>query len=52
MSARLGEIAPGSVVAGVVPGRNVTAVALAWHGTSTVTLTYREPDGRVGERLL
>lgn len=52
MSARLEEIVPGSVVAGVVPGRNVTAVALSWHGTSAVTLTYREPDGRVGERLL
>lgn len=52
MSARLEELATGAVVAGVIPGRDVTAVALAWHGTSAVTLTYRDADGRVGERLL
>ncbi|MGH7912201.1 MAG: DEAD/DEAH box helicase, partial [Candidatus Dormibacteraceae bacterium] len=29
-----------------------TSVALSWHGGAAVTLTYRDPDGRVGERLL
>jgi len=52
VSARLEDLAPGEVVAGVVPGREVTVVALSWHGTSAVTLTFREPDGKVAERLL
>jgi SNF2 family DNA or RNA helicase len=52
VSARLEDLAPGAVVGGVVPGKDVSAVALSWHGGAAVTLTYRDPDGRVGERLL
>ena len=52
MTARLEDLRPGTSVGGVVPGREVTAVALGWHGTTAVTLTYRDPDGHVGERLL
>jgi hypothetical protein len=48
----LEDLAPGAVVDGVVPGRQVTAVAVAWHGSAAVTLTYRDSDGTVGERLL
>jgi hypothetical protein len=52
MTARLEDLRPGTSVGGVVPGREVTAVALGWHGTTAVTLTYRDPDCHVGERLL
>ncbi|HLI14870.1 MAG TPA: helicase-related protein [Acidimicrobiales bacterium] len=52
MSARLEDLVPGAVIGGILPARDVTAVALSWHGSSAVTLTYRDPDGRVGERLL
>jgi superfamily II DNA or RNA helicase len=52
MSAQLEDLSPGTVIGGVVPAKNVTSVALAWHGSSAVTLTYRDSDGRVGERLL
>ncbi|MHB8290095.1 MAG: helicase-related protein [Acidimicrobiales bacterium] len=52
MSAHLEDLAPGTVIGGVVPSKDVTSVALSWHGSSVVTLTYRDPDGRVGERLL
>jgi superfamily II DNA or RNA helicase len=52
VSARLEDLAPGAVVGGVVPGKDVNAIALSWHGGAAVTLTYRDPDGRVGERLL
>ncbi|MGH9131114.1 MAG: helicase-related protein [Acidimicrobiales bacterium] len=49
---RLEGLASGTLVAGVVPGAEVTVVAVAWHGQSAITLTYRDPSGRVGERLL
>jgi superfamily II DNA or RNA helicase len=49
---RLEDLVAGATVAGVVPGIDVLVVALAWHGQSAVTLTYREPAGRVAERLL
>ena len=52
MSAQLEDLVPGSVIGGVVPAKDVTSVALSWHGGAAVTLTYRDPDGRVGERLL
>ena len=52
MSPRLEDLVPGAVIGGVVPAKDVTSVALAWHGALAVTLTYRDPEGRVGERLL
>ncbi|MDA8061979.1 MAG: DEAD/DEAH box helicase, partial [Actinomycetota bacterium] len=52
MSAQLEDLVPGTVIGGVVPAKDVTSVALSWHGGAAVTLTYRDPDGRVGERLL
>jgi len=52
VSAQLEDLVPGSVIGGVVPAKDVTSVALSWHGGAAVTLTYRDPDGRVGERLL
>ncbi len=52
MSARLEDLVAGAVVDGVVPGRPVTAVAVVWHGSTAVTLTYRDADGTLGERLL
>ena len=52
MSVRLEELVPGAVIGGVVPGRDVACVALFLHGDTAVTLTYRDPDGKIGERLL
>lgn len=52
MSVRLEELTPAVRVAGVVPGRAVTVVAVAWHGTQAVTLTYRDDAGAVAERVL
>ena len=49
---RLEQLQPGAVLHGVLPGQPVTVVALRWHGRDTVTLTYRDGDGGVGERLL
>ena len=52
MSVALEDLAPGILITGVVPGGEVTVVACAWHGNSAVTLTYRDAEGRVGERIL
>ena len=48
---RLEELAPGTVVDALVVGQRVTVVAVSWHGSSTVLVTYRIPGG-VDERLL
>lgn len=48
----LEKLVPGAVVSRVVPQGDVTVVAVAWHGTSAITLTYRTESGQTGERLL
>src|SRR6266852_1261724 len=52
MPARLEELTPGSAVRGIVPGEPVLAVAVEWHGSSCVTLTYRHAGGEVAQRLV
>ena len=52
MSAQLEDLVPGTVIGGVVPAKDVTSVALSWHGGAAVTLTYRDPDGLWGARTL
>lgn len=49
---RLEELTPGAVIQGVSPGEPVTVVAATWHGSSALTLTYRDRAGRVAERLI
>lgn len=49
---RLEGLTPGSLVRGVTPDGPVTVVAVRWHGTSALTLTYRDGSGRVDERLV
>jgi superfamily II DNA or RNA helicase len=49
---RLEELASGSSIRGVVPDAVVSVVAVQWHGTSAVTMTYKASDGRVADRLL
>ena len=52
MSAWLEDLVPGTVIGGVIPVKDVTSVALSWHGSSAVTRPYRDPNDRVDERLL
>ncbi len=49
---RLEELTPGAIIRGVAPGEAVTVVAATWHGSSAITLTYRDTTGRVAERLV
>ena len=48
----LEDLTPGAQVRGVVPGAAVTVVAVRWHGTNAVTLTFRDGSGNVHERLI
>lgn len=48
----LESLQPGITVQGVTADGPVTVVAVRWHGTSALTLTYRDRAGRVDERLL
>jgi len=50
--ARLEDLTPGARVTGVVAGQAVTVVAVQWHGTAALTLTFRDDAGRPGEQLL
>ncbi|WP_409330383.1 helicase-related protein [Trujillonella humicola] len=48
----LEDLAAGIQVDGVLPRDPVTVVAVSWHGSSALTLTYRDPRGRLAEVLL
>ncbi|SIS10758.1 Type III restriction enzyme, res subunit [Microbispora rosea] len=49
---RLEQLTPGAVVSGVVPGDDVSVVAVKWYGSNAVNLTYRMSTGRVEDQLL
>ena len=44
---KLEDLTAGVVVTGIVPGDEVTVVAVSWHGQEAVTLTYQETSGQV-----
>ncbi len=52
MPTGLEDLTAGAVVEGVVAGQAVTVVAVEWHGSSCVTLTYRTSTGDVDHQLV
>src|SRR3954463_8956877 len=50
--ARLEDLTEGAQVAGILPNLLVTVVAVKWHGTSVVELTYKDPAGKLDHELL
>jgi len=50
--ARLEDLTRGTHVTGILPGSTVTVVAAHWYGGGTVEVTYRDPDGNLGSRLV
>lgn len=48
----LDDLVAGVEVAGLDPGGKVTVVAVRWHGSSAITLTYRDQKAQVHERIL
>jgi len=49
---QLDHLTPGAAVRGLVPDAAVTVVSVQWHGADALTLTYRDPAGRVAEEIL
>ncbi|RIK10607.1 MAG: RNA helicase [Acidobacteria bacterium] len=50
--ARLEDLTPGALVAGIAGAESVTVVQVEWHGTEVLTLTYRDASGRVEDKLV
>jgi SNF2 family DNA or RNA helicase len=48
----LDALAPGATLRGLVPDAAVTVVSVQRHGADALTLTYRDPAGRVAEEIL
>jgi len=50
--ARLEDLKKNADVKGVLPDATVTVVDVTWHGNNVITLTYKDPAGRVGQQLV
>lgn len=48
----LEDLKPHASVRGILPDAAVTVVNVEWHGSDTVTLVYRRPDGAVADEIL
>ncbi|MCW8129384.1 MAG: DEAD/DEAH box helicase family protein, partial [Planctomycetota bacterium] len=50
--AKLEDLTPNAAVKGILPNCQVSVVNIQWHGSEAVELTYKDPGGRVDQRLL
>ena len=50
--ARLEDLQSNTVVRGILPDCSVTLVTLQWFGSTAVEITFKDPAGRVANRLL
>src|SRR3972149_9700106 len=48
----LEDLQPDVTVRGILPDAAVTVVSVEWHGSDTLTLVYRGPNGRVADEIL
>lgn len=49
---KLENLVPGAAIRGILPDSVVTVVSVQWHGQDALTLTYRDANGHVAERIL
>ncbi len=49
---KLEDLQPSAAVRGILPDALVTVVSVQWFGSEALELTYKDPDGRVANRLL
>lgn len=49
---QLEQIKVGLRLAGIIPGQSVTVLAVQWHGTDTVELTYKLASGGLDQRVV
>ncbi|MBI2692604.1 MAG: DUF3883 domain-containing protein [Solirubrobacterales bacterium] len=48
----LEDLAPGTRITGVIPGKTVAVVAVMAHGQTAIELTYKDDDGKLDQRVL
>lgn len=49
---KLEQLTPNASIRGIVPDALVSVVFVQWFGSDAIELTYKEPNGRVGNTLL
>ena len=49
---QLEQLVSSATVRGILPNATITVVSVQWHGDDALTLTYRDPAGRVAEEVL
>ena len=49
---KLEQLVPPASVRGILPSENVSVVAIEWHGSDAMTLTYRRATGETAQELL
>src|ERR1035437_4310292 len=49
---KLEDLQPGLRLAGVIPGQNVSVIAVQPHGGDAIELTYKTAGGELGQRVL
>src|SRR5688572_334264 len=49
---KLEQLTPNASIRGIVPDALVSVVSVQWFGSDALELTYKEPNGRVGNTLL
>jgi superfamily II DNA or RNA helicase len=49
---KLEDLQPGLRLAGVIPGQNVSVIAVQAHGADAIELTYKTAEGDLGQRVL
>ena len=50
--ARLEDITIGTSITGIAGGSPVSVIAVKWHGTNAMTVTFRNASGNVAEQIL
>jgi SNF2 family DNA or RNA helicase len=50
--ASLNDLRPNASVRGIIPDALATVVSVKWFGTSALELTFKDPNGKVANRLL
>jgi superfamily II DNA or RNA helicase len=49
---KLEDLQPGLRLSGVIPGQNVSVIAVQPHGDDTIELTYKTAEGELSQRVL
>lgn len=49
---RLEDIQPKAAISGIIPNSHITVVSVQWFGSEAIEITYKTPEGRLGNELL